>query len=59
MATISDRTKDAYWARTKDQQAAANSRTSTFLHPMKNWHLRAEWKNGVQAGGRIQMVWLF
>jgi putative ABC transport system permease protein len=59
MATISDRTKDAYWARTKDQQAAANSRTSTFLHPMKNWHLRSEWKNGVQAGGRIQMVWLF
>lgn len=59
MSTISDRTKNVYWSKTSDQQSASNSRTSTFLHPMKNWHLRSEWKNGVQAGGRIQMVWLF
>ena len=26
---------------------------------MKDWHLRSEWKNGVQAGGQIQIVWLF
>jgi hypothetical protein len=30
-----------------------------FLHPMDKWHLYAEWKNGVNTGGRIQMVWLF
>ena len=26
---------------------------------MKDWHLRSEWKNGVMAGGAIQIVWLF
>jgi putative ABC transport system permease protein len=30
-----------------------------FLHPMKDWHLRASWENGVQSGGLIQYVWLF
>lgn len=30
-----------------------------FLEPMKNWHLRADFKNGVNVGGRIQYVWLF
>jgi len=29
------------------------------LHPMDNWHLFSEFKNGKQAGGRIQFVWLF
>lgn len=29
------------------------------LHPMKDWHLRSEWKNGAIAGGAIQIVWLF
>ncbi|WP_026753023.1 ABC transporter permease [Sediminibacter sp. Hel_I_10] len=30
-----------------------------FLHPMKNWHLRSDFENGVQSGGRIENVWLF
>ena len=30
-----------------------------FLHPMKDWHLRSDWKNGVSTGGLIQIVWLF
>lgn len=30
-----------------------------FLHPMKDWHLRSNWENGVQTGGAIQYVWLF
>jgi putative ABC transport system permease protein len=30
-----------------------------FLQPMKDWHLRDNWKNGVNIGGRIQYVWLF
>ncbi len=29
------------------------------LHPMNNWHLLGEFKNGKQVGGRIQFVWLF
>lgn len=30
-----------------------------FLFPMHDWHLYKNWKNGVNNGGRIQMVWLF
>jgi len=30
-----------------------------FLHPMNKWHLYADYKNGVNIGGRIQYVWLF
>lgn len=30
-----------------------------FLLPMKDWHLRHNFENGVQTGGRIETVWLF
>ena len=30
-----------------------------FLHPMRKWHLYADWKDGKNVGGRIQFVWLF
>jgi ABC-type antimicrobial peptide transport system permease subunit len=30
-----------------------------LLHPMSRWHLYNEFKNGVNAGGAIQYVWLF
>jgi putative ABC transport system permease protein len=30
-----------------------------FLFPMKDWHLRSNWENGVQTGGFIQYVWMF
>lgn len=30
-----------------------------FLHPMSQWHLYSEFKNGINVGGRIQYVWLF
>ncbi|WP_430967850.1 ABC transporter permease [Spongiimicrobium sp. 2-473A-2-J] len=30
-----------------------------FLLPMKDWHLRSNFENGKQVGGRIQYVWLF
>lgn len=30
-----------------------------FLQPMSKWHLYAEFKNGVNVGGRIQYIWLF
>jgi ABC-type antimicrobial peptide transport system permease subunit len=30
-----------------------------ILLPMKDWHLRSNFENGVQTGGRIENVWLF
>jgi len=30
-----------------------------FIQPMDRWHLYSEWKNGQEASGRIQFVWLF
>ncbi len=30
-----------------------------FLLPMKDWHLRSSFENGVQTGGRIENVWMF
>ncbi|MDB5241033.1 MAG: FtsX-like permease family protein [Spirosoma sp.] len=39
--------------------AEARFKPEVFLHPMSKWHLYAEWKNGVNTGGRIQFVWLF
>ncbi|MGB3608002.1 ABC transporter permease, partial [Psychroserpens sp.] len=30
-----------------------------FLLPMRDWYLRSDFENGVQAGGRIENVWLF
>lgn len=30
-----------------------------FLLPMKDWHLRSNFENGVRTGGRIENVWLF
>jgi ABC-type antimicrobial peptide transport system permease subunit len=30
-----------------------------FLFPMEKWHLRSDFENGVQSGGRIENVWLF
>jgi putative ABC transport system permease protein len=30
-----------------------------FLHPMKDWHLRSNWENGIKTGGFIQYVWMF
>lgn len=48
----------------KDVKLNANEDTKKykpqiFLFPMKDWHLRANFENGIQAGGRIEYVWLF
>ena len=37
----------------------AKRKPEIFLQPMANWHLYAQFKNGVIAGGAIQYVWLF
>ncbi|MCE6992420.1 ABC transporter permease [Dyadobacter sp. CY323] len=30
-----------------------------LIHPMSRWHLHSEWKNGINAGGKIEVVLLF
>jgi ABC-type antimicrobial peptide transport system permease subunit len=47
-----------------DSKKNANEDTAEFnpqifLLPMNDWHLRSNFDNGVQAGGRIENVWLF
>ncbi len=37
----------------------ATHKPELFLHPMSKWHLYADFKNGVNVGGRIEMVWIF
>lgn len=32
---------------------------AAFLHPMSNWNLYGDFKNGVNTGGKIQYVWMF
>ena len=34
-------------------------RPAVSLHPMNKWHLYSDFKAGVNAGGRIDNVWLF
>lgn len=34
------------------------SKEELQLHPMRQWHLYSEFKDGKVAGGRIRMVWL-
>lgn len=60
MPDVSKAIKELYWNRIKnDRPLSSNDNVALFLHPIKDWHLRSEWKNGIQAGGQIQLVWLF
>jgi putative ABC transport system permease protein len=43
----------------KVNKELAKKKPELFLFPMKDWHLRSEFKNGENVGGRIQYVWLF
>jgi len=57
MAVVSKKIKDA---KTKNISAdATKNKPEIFLQPMSGWHLYADFKNGVNAGGRILYVWLF
>lgn len=37
----------------------ASFKPAMFLQPMSKWHLYAEFKNGINTGGRIRFVWMF
>ncbi len=57
-------TMDIVSSKIKDAKKNANEETAEFnpqlfLLPMKDWHLRSNFENGVQTGGRIENVWLF
>src|SRR5688572_19758213 len=53
MEQVSNAIKEVYWSNIKSSlPASSDYSVSLFLHPMKDWHLRSEWKNGVQAGGK-------
>jgi putative ABC transport system permease protein len=60
MNKVSDKIKDL---KMKDLVRTNNSdarfKPVLFLHPMNNWYLHGDFKNGVNIGGRIQYVWLF
>src|ERR1700761_6303826 len=60
MKKVSDKIKDL---KMKDLVRTNNSdarfKPVLFLHPMNNWHLYSDFKNGINTGGRIQYVWLF
>ncbi|QHT71923.1 FtsX-like permease family protein [Rhodocytophaga rosea] len=37
----------------------AKSKPALFLHPMDKWYLQEQFKDGINAGGRIEYVYLF
>lgn len=58
MESVSAKIKDVKLNKLKDE-GDRKYKPVVFLHPMNQWHLRSEFKNGVNIGGRIEFVWLF
>ncbi len=61
-AQINDNTRvESVTSKIKDigKKHYPQSKPEYFLQPMKKWHLYAEFKNGVNVGGRIKYVWMF
>jgi ABC-type antimicrobial peptide transport system permease subunit len=58
MALVSAKIKNVKFNKLKDE-GDRKYKPVVFLHPMSQWHLRSEFKNGANAGGRIEFVWLF
>lgn len=56
LAKVSAQIKDTKLRYGKDE---AKYNPQLFLHPMRDWHLYSDFKNGVNVGGRIEFVWLF
>ncbi len=56
-AAVSAKIKDAKLKKVSEQ--LAKKKPELFLHPMSNWHLRSEFRNGVNVGGAIKYVWMF
>ncbi|GAB3321031.1 ABC transporter permease [Larkinella ripae] len=58
MNAVSEKIKLAKWNRVK-RNDDRRFKPELFLLPMSRWHLYSEFKNGVNVGGKIQIVWLF
>jgi putative ABC transport system permease protein len=56
-ATVSKNIADAKFIR--DIPEDKHYKTKLFVAPMKDWHLRMQWENGIQTGGLIEYVKLF
>ncbi|MDO5980770.1 ABC transporter permease [Flavivirga spongiicola] len=57
MKSVNTKIKDAVYDNLPDY--SKRNHPELVLHPMKDWHLRSNWKNGANIGGFIQYVWLF
>lgn len=57
MQGVSAKIKKTLYNNLSEYSRRANQ--ELFLFPMKDWHLRTNWKDGVNTGGFIQYVWLF
>ncbi|GJM34538.1 MAG: ABC transporter permease [Saprospiraceae bacterium] len=57
LALVSEKIKDA---KLKNLGVdLAKKKPELFLHPMNQWHLHSQFKNGINIGGKIKYVWLF
>ncbi|WP_276500532.1 ABC transporter permease [Terrimonas pollutisoli] len=54
---VSTKIKDEKLKNVNEQ--LAKKKPQLFLHPMSKWHLYSDFKNGVNAGGKIKYVWMF
>ncbi|MDP5082470.1 MAG: FtsX-like permease family protein, partial [Winogradskyella sp.] len=57
MEAVSAVIKDAKKKAVGEDEAQFNPQL--MLLPMKDWHLRSNFENGLQTGGRIDNVWMF
>ncbi len=57
MKNVSEKIRDIKLHKVRVNERSMNPRL--FLYPMNRWHLYNEFDNGVNAGGRIDYVWLF
>ena len=63
-ANIDQISADIKYVKQKVLDAQNDKRMSSFkptlfLQPMSKWHLYAEFKNGINTGGKIEFVWMF
>lgn len=59
MNKVSKKIKEAKAISVTKEKEGNKNKPEIFLHPMSKWHLYADFKNGVNVGGRITYVRLF
>ena len=57
MDKVSTKIKNVKWDKVDAEEK--KFKAEIFLHPMRDWHLRSNWEEGIKTGGFIQYVWLF